>query len=161
MATKIYDWDFKKASLRSTIDPVYFSDSIKLIDKYTPKDTATIGIVSQYDALLLFLSDKLSALPHFDLASCLMSSTESNIFVHALQKNNPEYLFVDSDIDIPYILDIVSIRAYGEVLHFESRQRATVLNEMHNIYQRVINNYEPVERGKLLTVYKRKNKGNS
>jgi hypothetical protein len=88
---KVYDWNFDKAKLRSTIDPDYIQNALELIKKFAPgrETDRNIAIISQYDALLTFLADKLSILPHYDLINFLVSQRESDLAEERLRNGPP------------------------------------------------------------------------
>lgn len=155
MNHQTYDWNLETAGFRSTMDPFYFVDSISLIQEYEPSNNA-IYLVSKYDNFVPFLAGKYSAMPFFDLQWFLMSSKEVALSVERIQKNKPQYLFVDTDIERNFNGEILlgalkSIGFPGE----ESLQRVQRLHLLQEVFQAVKKDYVPVKTGILLTVYKR------
>jgi hypothetical protein len=153
---KTYDWKFETASFESTMDPEYFRQAVGLIDKYAHA-AGSIHMISKYDSFLGVLSKKYSAMSFFDLQWFLMTKNETAGAIEALQEAAPEYLFVDSDID--QCKNPEMIPSYAPMLgdlHCESVMRIDRLNEMQCVFDAIKDRYEPVERGWLITVYKRK-----
>lgn len=151
----IYQWDFNRAKIKTTMNPKYFLDAVNLINKYTINND--IYIISKYDAIVPFLANKYSAMPFFELSQFLISDKEIEQAIVAIQQASPEYIFVDTDINRPLNTDIVNSRALKiGWLHKESLWRAQRLSLLKNIFQSVEYEYEPIEKGYLITVYKKK-----
>jgi len=152
---KTYDWNFETARFRSTMDPLYFVDSISLIQEYEPSNNA-IHLISKYDNFVPFLAAKYSAMPFFDLQWFLLSPKEVALSVERIKKNKPQYLFVDTDIERNFNGEILlgglqSIGFPGE----ESLQRVQRLHLLQEVFRTVKKEYVPVKKGVLLTVYRR------
>jgi hypothetical protein len=150
-----YDWVFEKMRIKSTMPPQFFSNSRDLIHKYS--SDSGIYIISKYDSVLPFLSDRYSRMPFFELSYFLVTPKEIRECIYLLEKDKPEYLYVDTDIDRHFNVDIISpnVPVLG-YLHEESVWRVQRLNLLKEIFNAVRNNYEPVEEGSLITVYRRK-----
>lgn len=152
---KVYQWKFDNAKLFSTADPSHFEDSVALIRTYAPANR--IYIVSKYDFIVPFLAGKYSGLPYFDLAWFLLTQREIDNSIRAIAEARPEYLFVDSDIDRNLAGEVINgTHPIFGVLHQESVIRVERLSKLKEVFDAVRNEYEPVERGLLLTVYKRR-----
>ena len=152
---KTYDWNLEAANFRSTMDPKYFVDSISLIQEYEPSDNA-IHLISKYDNFVPFLAKKYSAMPFFDLQWFLLTDKEVTLCIERIRTDKPQYLFVDTDIERDFNGEIVlaelrSIGYPGE----ESLQRVQRLHLLKDIFRAVKEDYTPVKKGVLLTVYKR------
>jgi hypothetical protein len=152
---KTYDWNLETAHFRSTMDPLYFVDSISLIREYESSNNA-IHLISKYDNFVPFLAGKYSAMPFFDLQWFLFSPKEVLLSVERIKKNRPQYLFVDTDIERDFNGEILlgglqSIGFPGE----ESLQRVQRFHLLREVFQAVKEEYVPVKKGVLLTVYKR------
>lgn len=154
---KTFAWQFPTATIQTTMEPMYFTDSVNLIQKYSRENK--IYIISKYDNFLPFLARKYSAMPFVEVATSLVSPKEINRCVNAILLNKPEYIYVDTDInrnlngDIYNELDPVA-RTWG--IYSESFSRVKVLNLEKQVFDGVRAQYEPVQKGLLITVYKRK-----
>lgn len=151
-----YEWNMDRAHIVSTMNPIYFQNGIDLIQKYS-KDHNGIYIVSEYDNFLPFLAHKYSLMPFFDMKWYLITPKELNKSIRVLQKNKPEYLFVDTGIDRNLNNEIIDSK-FPEIgyLNQESIWRVQRLKLMYQIFQSVSDDYELVEQGDLIAVYKRK-----
>lgn len=152
---KVYGWDFKKAKIISTTNPIYFKEAVDLLNKYASDDKC-IYLISKYDMILSFLSEKVSGMPFQDLKWYHMTEREVRNSVMAVLKSKPQYLFVDTDINRNYNDDVVS-RSMPVIgyLHEESVWRAERLKIMALVFEQVSVNYQLVDKGKILSVYKR------
>ncbi|MEW5833242.1 MAG: hypothetical protein AB1763_10435 [Campylobacterota bacterium] len=151
-----YEWNMDRAHIVSTMNPVYFQNGVDLIQKYS-KGQNGIYIVSEYDNFLPFLAHKYSLMPFFDMKWYLITPKELNKSIQVLQKNKPEYLFVDTGIDRNLNNEIIDPK-FPEIgyLNQESIWRVQRLKLMNQIFQSVADDYELVEQGYLISVYKRK-----
>ncbi len=153
---KIYNWQFSRAHLITTINPEPIKNSINLIQKYSTSDKG-IYIISKYDNLLPLLAERYSKMPFFDfeLVWHLFSEKESNQVIKSLRSQMPDYLFVDTNID-NYRDDPWAKLFNNEWLVDERISRIGRYTELYNIFKSVSRDYEKVEEGTLLSVYKRK-----
>ncbi|MDD5456358.1 MAG: hypothetical protein PHV30_04915 [Candidatus Margulisbacteria bacterium] len=154
---RTYHWKLQKADLISTMNPIYFENAVKLIKKYS--DKSDIYILSRYDYFIPFLADRYSAMPYFDLTAYIMSDKEFQACVAKLLTDKPEYLFVDSDINRDFSMDIIHMDVFklGPILHNESISRYLRLTNLKRLFDIVKNNYALMEKTDLLTVYHRIN----
>lgn len=152
---KTYEWNFDTAKFTSTMNPAYFENGIKLIKKYSPNNA--IYIISKYDSFLPFLAKKYSAMPYFDLASFLITEDEVNKSIAVIKNNKPKYIFIDSDINRDYFSDIINpkIPVIG-YLNRESVLRVKRLYLLKEVFNAIRSDYQSIEKGYLVTVYKRK-----
>ncbi|MBP1751449.1 MAG: hypothetical protein H6Q57_285 [Geobacteraceae bacterium] len=150
-----YEWDLPTAKFISTMNPEYFLDSIKLIQKYSDKNN--IFIISKYDSFLPFLAGKYSAMPYFDVSWYLITNKEIDECIKIIENNKPRILFVDTDIDRSYEIDIVSKWSLLGVFHKESLLRYQRLYMLKKIYNVIKEHYVPIEKAKIITAYERKN----
>lgn len=156
---QLYNWPFEKASFMSTMDPSLFVEAVNLIKQYNQNDNG-IFIISKYDHILPILAGKYSAMPYIELPTNLVSDREILVAADAILKNEPAFLFVDTDIgrvlnsEIPVKVDpatnIVS-RLYGE-----ARGRVMVLQRLNDVYSKMADKYALCESGRLISVYCRK-----
>ncbi|NLU49341.1 MAG: hypothetical protein GXX09_02865 [Syntrophomonadaceae bacterium] len=153
---KVYQWSLDRATFKSTMNPKYFTEAVELLQQYTPGQSS-VYIVSKYDNFLPFLAEKYSAMPFFEASRFLVTEREVIQCIQAIEQAKPEYLFVDTDIERNLNVDIVDSKArYVGFLHDESVARVQRLKELQHIYQQVKDDYQPLEKGYLLTVYHRK-----
>lgn len=152
---KVYEWIFPRTNFISTMNPKYFMDSVKIIQKYS-KDNK-IYILSKYDSFIPFIAGKYSGMPFFEVSNFLVSKDDINICISQIEQDKPEYLYTDRDIDRDMNTDMISSSAiqFG-YLFLESEWRSERLTLMKNIFDKVKNDYEPLESSYLLTVWKRK-----
>lgn len=158
---RIYEWKLERASFDSTMDPSLFEHDVKLINKYAP-NTMGIYIISKYDNLLPFISKKYSTMPYIELVTSLVTKKEINNCINIILKDKPDYIFVDTDIDrnfngdIYYENDPVVTMLYPK-LNDASRGRVIMFKYLREVYHGVAKDFEMVENGLLISVYKRKN----
>jgi hypothetical protein len=151
---RTYTWQFERANLVTTINTNLVKESVGLIHKYSSPTKRRLYIISKYDGLLPFISARYTAFPIFDVASYLFSKREYDMLLTQLSTDKPEYLFVDSDI-------YPSNDPWAKLYHtpFFQRERASRIGRwtlLAQLFDDVKNDYEKVEQGKLITVYKRK-----
>lgn len=152
-----FSWKMDRASFLSTMNPEIFDGSVRLIQKYA-SNSPRIHIISKYDYFLPFLAEKYSAMPFFDLAWFQLTRKEVERSVETVRRDRPEFLFVDADIDRPLNTEIIratSPSPFGE-LRQESIQRVGRISEIRKVFEAVRGEYEIVESGHLLSVYRRK-----
>lgn len=149
-----YEWNLDRAHITTTMNPIYFENSVKLINKYSPESSG-IYIISEYDNFLPFLAHKYSLMPFFDMKWYLITPKELNKTIRLLREAKPEYLFVDTDIDRNLNNEIID-PGFPEIgyLNQESIWRVQRLKLLNMIYQGVAQNYTLVESGSLISVYK-------
>lgn len=151
-----YNWDMKRAKITSTMDPKYFQNAVDLIQKYSGKQNG-IYIVSEFDNILPFLSDKYSLMPFFDLKWYHITPKEVEKSINTLKKDNPDYIFVDSRYYRNLnneILDPAIPRL--KYLQEESEWRVQRLKLLYSVFESVEDRYELAEKGYLISVYKKK-----
>ena len=151
---RIHAWHFERATIITTIETDLIKESVSLIQKYSAPTKPRLYIISKYDGLLPFISARYSAFPIFDVSSYLFSKREYDILLTQLQTDRPEYLFVDSDI-------YQSNDPWAKLYHspFFQKERASRIGRyllLAQLFDDVKNDYERIEQGKLITVYKRK-----
>lgn len=151
-----YEWNMKRAHFISTMNPIGFQNGMDLIQKYS-SDQDGIYIISEYDNLLPFLANKYSLMPFFDLKWYLMTPKELDKSIKTIQNNKPKYLFVDTSIHRNYKKEVIDVKipVIG-YLHQESVWRVQRLMLLKQIFDTVGGEYDLVEKGSLISVYKRK-----
>ena len=91
-------------------------------------------------------------MPFFEMSWHLFSGRESNEAINLLRSRKHEYLFVDTNIDEQEDM----CEKLCLAIHNESASRRGRYNEMRKIFSAVRDDYEKVEEGVLLSIYKRK-----
>jgi hypothetical protein len=152
---KSYDWNFERAKITSTINPIFFQESVKMIDKYS-RGVRGIYIISKYDNILPFVSCRYSEMPFQDLSWFLITEKEVADTVTHIKKGDPEYLYVDTDIYRNFNNDIIDERI-PEIgrLSKESIWRVQRLKLLNRVYEGVADDYTLKEQGVLISVYKK------
>lgn len=154
---KLFQWNFPSAKLTTTMDPSYFENSILLIQKY--EKNHGIYIISKYDNILPFLSHKYSKMPFVEVALSLVSDKEMKQSIDAINKNSPEFIFVDTDISRSYLGDVYDpndriTKLLGTALL--SSGRVEVLSNFQRLFLAIEDKYELIEKGVLISVYQKK-----
>jgi MFS family permease len=154
---KVFEWPFSNTRIRSTMDPELFIDAVGLVNRWAPGKS--IYIISQFDTLITWLSGKYSLMPHFDLVSFLNGPSAHEKVLGFVGDNKPEIIFVDSCVEcessrlnfgrdglpfVPYVFNLLI------------DQNADRLARLGNVFDAIRDDYDLVERGMLLSVYKRK-----
>lgn len=150
-----YHWNTARTGFISTMEPDLFNQAVTLINKY--EHHSTIYIISKYDAVLPILASKYSVFPFTDLPLNLISQKEINLVVDIIKHDSPEYLFIDSDITRNFNGEIFNINdVLGKKGHYqESFGRVSVMTNLRNVYSAISQQYRPIEKGYLITVYKK------
>jgi hypothetical protein len=147
---KTYKWDMPKTGFFSTIDPTPFRNSVALIQKYEPSNK--IYMISKYDNLLAILSQRYSGFPFFELRSTIITHDDYNMIKNIIN-SKANILFVDNDIEKDFTQELNSTKNQEDI-----QQRIPKLKVLKNLYIDVKNNYTLIEKGELISVYKRKEK---
>jgi len=150
-AHRTYDWSFERARVVSTLNPEVIQEAVASIRRYTPGQTKAY-ILSKYDNLVPFLANRYSATPFFDSLSYLYSKKEYAMIVDKIKGDKPLYLFADTNIDHYSDLWYVFNR-YNPAETTSRLGRYTLLKQ---IFDEVRTDYDKVEQGQLISVYKRK-----
>jgi len=150
---RTYQWKLDTASFTSTMNPKYFSNDVNIINKYS--DSTGIYIISKYDNFLPFIAKRYSAMPFPDLQWFLNTDKEVEQCIEKINTDRPNFLFVDADIERNIVNEIIYDDAPVSIAsNLESIARVLRLNELKKIYYAVKNNYELIEKGYLISVYK-------
>ena len=154
---KIFNWPFKNAQIRSTMDPALFSDATQMIERWAPQ--RGVYVISQFDTLITWLSQKYSLMPHSDLISYLNGPLAHEKVVNILRSKQPDILFVDSCIECNFITlssSRESILSINPDLLKRAYEKIDRLRRLQDVYREIKDDYELVERGALISVYKLK-----
>ena len=96
-------------------------------------------------------------MPFFELSKFFVSPRELALAIDKIQKDRPENLFVDTDIKREFAMDVIDSRVlYVNHLHELSVARVMRLELLRQVFEAVESDYELVEKGLLISVYKRK-----
>ncbi|MBP1763024.1 MAG: hypothetical protein H6Q65_82 [Firmicutes bacterium] len=157
-----YEWTFDSMHVVSTANPKYFYDAVNKIHKYSPNNN--ICLISKYDTILPLLSNRYNDLPFLDVSKFLITNKEMQMCIDTIKRKKPIYIFVDSDIERNLNQDIVSVEApiiarqsrdYRYV-HRQSVSRVQELNLLKELFVQIKPDYEIIDKGYLISVYKRK-----
>jgi hypothetical protein len=151
-----YVWNMDRAHFVSSMNPQYFENSSDLIKKYSTEPA--IHIISKYDNILPFLAKKYSAMPFFELSKFLSNPRELALTIEKIRQDRPLYLFVDTDIERDYTMDVLDPRIPQHLnsLQWFSVKRVKGHELLQKVFMAVKDDYEPVEQGMLISVYRRK-----
>lgn len=151
-----YTWNFERTGgFLSTIDPKPFEEDVKLISKY--EDESRIYMISKYDNIFSIFAKKFSALQFFELRSLIVTASEFNAIKEQL--STADLIFVDNDIDRDFNKEMKSIDFWHTnpfMILEHIKQRIPKLLNLKNLFNEVKDNYELVEKGNLISVYKKK-----
>jgi hypothetical protein len=91
----------------------------------------------------------------FELTAYIFSEKESNAAIKGINTAKPEYLYIDSNIKD------TSYDPWSKVYRsdYTDRERASRINRywaLKNIFMAIEGDYEKIEEGTLISVYKRK-----
>ncbi len=151
---KVYHWTFDRAHILTTINPKPIENSLFLIWKYSTLRDNGIFIISRYDNILPFLADRYNYLS-FELAWHLLSNKEVNDTIAKINNKRPQLLFVDSNID-EEVIDPWSKVYSSDSVKNERISRMGRYSELQKVFAAVRSDYDYVEQGGLLAVYRRR-----
>ncbi len=150
-----YQWNFDRARFISTMDPKFFENGVSLIHRFS--EEGPIFIISRYDNFLPFLAKRYSAMPYFEVSKFQLSPKETQACIDRIREAKPDYLFVDTDINRSYAPDrIHSSSVIGTAEYLAARFQVHRMMRLQEIFQTVKEDYVLVEKGLLISVYKRK-----
>ena len=139
----------KKIRIKTTMDPSYIHDSCRIIDKY--EKNRFINLISIHDSYLPFLCDKANS--KFDQLIINMVNDEIKNKAYLFYKNK-EIIFVDNMIDSKN--PKIYYESYSNSLDFRIKLKA--IDQAREIFNLIKDKkYILVEKGKLLSVYKKIN----
>jgi len=150
-----YRWSFDRAQVVSTIDPAPIAASIAQLERYSTSSDRGVCILSSLDNLLPFLARRHSVLPHFDLQWALLTQGERERFAGVLAAARPAFLFVGHEVegDEPDPWESPWCGLGPDPERQSQRER---IQEIRGLFDRVAVDYEMIERGPLLSVYRRR-----
>lgn len=86
-------WRGDKIASEALLDKI--DDSAPLIGKYLP-ESKNITLLSFFDTLVLLRTKKINSIP-YGTSQNIMTKTQSTQILSSIRKNNPQYVFADSD----------------------------------------------------------------
>lgn len=152
-------WTFPRATVVSTGDPAPIAESLAQIERYSSPGDRRVAIVSVFDNLLPFLAGRHSVFSHFDLQWALITAEERARAVEALRSARPAYVFVGREVegDVADPRDVCcGVDTTDELESARGR-----IGEMARVFAAVADDYERIETGPLLSVYRRKDAASS
>ncbi len=155
--SKVFDVRLKKTKFYSTMDPIYFSEADILINKYNIPNG--IYIISIYDNFLTWISGKYSLMPSENMISYLNNKVAFSNSLDYLNSQKPDFIFVDTSVNFesrklyPFRWENIPIDKVYQSRAIEKAERINVLN---NLFLSISSDYELLEKGKLISVYRRK-----
>ena len=154
---KLYKWDHERAGgILTTYSFNGFQDSINLIKKYSSSNE--IYMISKYDNILGILSKKYSGFKFFELRSSIVTKNEFDE-IKVQINNEAQILFVDNDIERDFDREMAKMSFFDLEPFWRDeslRQRIPKLKVLKKLFQEIKNSYELVEKGELVSVYRRK-----
>ena len=150
-----YDWNFKNAKFKSTIDPKYFDDSIDLLKKYS-YDNNGVYIISKYDYFIPFLADKYNLMPYINLEWYVLSQKEVQTSIDLIKNKKPTILFADKNIMYANSSCYSVYNKKLAYLNLECQAHKDRITTVSKIFDAVKSDYYLIDSSYLLNVYKRK-----
>ena len=150
----VHYFGMQGAKFQSTMEPQLFEQTCDLINKY--EKHPYMYLISKYDAILPVITKKYNAIPSVSVSLDLVSNVDAKRFINAITQNNPLYVFIDTDINRNFNGDIYDITDNVLGAHAASRDRAQMLINLSRLYRHLTKTYEPIEKGSLVTVYRKK-----
>ena len=151
---KIYAWEFDKANVLTTMPANSIKKSIELIHKYSRKEEPGIVILSKYDGLLPFLSERYSLMPFFESTVYLFSEREYLMMLNVIKKHKPRYLFVDTEIH-NHTKDLWETIYNIPAFIAERDSRLGRYSLLKKLLHDIENDYEKIDQTDLISVYQR------
>lgn len=151
-----YNWQIRNSNFYSDMDPIYFTDSIKLLQKYSTNNK--IYMISGYDNFLPVLADSYNAFPYIDLEWYMSSPKIYNQVKKQLINDKPKYILVDKFLLSGKLDTIVTaIPTSNNQGYFEdSLTKYYRYKNLQNLFNEVKDNYKEIDSSYLLEVYERK-----
>lgn len=151
----VQNWSFKYGSFQTTMEPQLFSEAVHLIERYEPN--TSMYLISKYDTILPVLAHRYNALPVMNTVLDLLSYLDIDRCIQAIATNRPRYVFVDTDILRDLRNDIWLPSSFvSDHIYKESYGRVQAIKNMRKLYEGIQSDYEVLQKGSLITVYKRK-----
>ncbi len=158
-SSRTFEWSNPRMQVRSTMDPTPFDASVRVLQSAT-KAGERVSILSEFDSILLFLSDRVSAMQHYELGTFLNSRKHVEKAIADLRARKPEVLIVDTCLQcsfVPYRLARYVPHLHPSYLK-RSLEKVDRLQLLARVFEAVEMDYErlPGPSGSLVAVYRRK-----
>ncbi|MES2355318.1 MAG: hypothetical protein V4568_13155 [Pseudomonadota bacterium] len=101
----LYKWSYPGATFQTTMEPNLVFKTVALIDKYQTRPGCA-NFLSRYDVLLSTISSRPQCGPYISDIDTLITAELRKKFSDALLSSTNPYLFVDLDIDRPFIFEV-------------------------------------------------------
>ena len=154
---KQYKWDHPRTGkIISTYSFDSFQDSINLIKKYSSSNE--IYMISKYDNILGILSERYSGFKFFELRSSIVTKQEFHD-IKVQINNGAKILFVDNDIERDFDEEMKKMIFFDLDNYWRNEslmQRIPKLEVLKKMFVEIKNGYELVEKGKMISVYRKK-----
>ena len=139
----------KKIDMKTTMNPIYISDSCRLIKKYN-KDTY-VNMISIHDSYIPFMCNKANAKYDQLIINMVNPKIKAEIYSYF---NNQDLIFVDN-----IIMNENSKVYYKDYMFAEDFQIKTyAIDQAKDLFKNLKkNNFRLVEKGELISVYKKIN----
>ncbi|MFA6074354.1 MAG: hypothetical protein WCV63_01410 [Negativicutes bacterium] len=152
---------FREMPIVTDIESSLIIETVGLINRYASGKMITL--FSEYDTLLLPAAEKINSLPYSDLISFVFANSENAMIIERLRKSKADFIFVDSSCMSSTAVDVVHDRRLQELV-FQTTGvdlrsqiwRAKRKQDFFGLWKAIADDYELVERGRLLSVFKRK-----
>ena len=152
---------FRELAIVTDIEPSLIVETVELITRYSDKKMITL--FSEYDTLLLPAAEKVNSVPYSDLISFVFAKYENAMLIDRFRQAKADFVFVDSSFRSSTAVDVVHDRRLQELV-FQTTGvdlrsqvwRARKKQDFFDLWTALADDYELVERGKLLSVFRRK-----
>jgi hypothetical protein len=150
-----YAWDFPRARVVATADPAPLIASLDQIERHATGPGRGICILSVFNNLVPFLGGRYSILPDFELQWALTTEAELQRTIERVARARPAVLFVGREVEAS---DLKSEKAAPGASELQAEQAAARgrVQAMARVFAAVAADYQRVETGPLLSVYRRR-----
>jgi hypothetical protein len=146
-------WPFARARVVSTADPAPLAASLAQIERWVGPADRGVAILSVFDGLVPFLAGRHSIFPHFDLQWGLLTDADRERAAEILARARPPVVFVGREVEG----DVVDPwERCGNGMDPERESAKGRVRELRRVFDAVSADYERVDAGPLLSVYRRR-----
>jgi hypothetical protein len=149
---KEYKWEIPASNFSSSMNPLYFADSIDLLKNEKFSNKNKIYLISEYDKILPILSNKYNAFSSIDLEWYLTPKLYEEIKAQIL-KEKPRYIFVDRFLTKGKVESLLLSSPSGEYLFSMYLLKYHRMRVLESIVNEIRMYYQPIAYSKLLTVF--------
>ena len=151
---KVYDWRMPAGHLRTTAAPQLVSRTVKQIVRYNPG--IRVNILSPWEVLVVPLAGKAKAGPFVTTEDSLLTTNDQEKLIKFLLSSKNKILFVDSRIMNGIYETPMAPWAQLQQYVKPDNDRVAAAAGLRFVYNAVAPCYALVNRGPLLSVYRRK-----